>query len=236
MNGAQQAAVERALSESFEDLRLSRGERNTLAELVAEVATTPEDRAFVRNRAFDLVRAADLSDGGHTPLGWLENVMKLLTADATVPTRVRQEAHFSPGDACRTRIASLLDGARKKADICVFTITDDRISERVLAAHQRGVQVRVITDNDKSLDQGSDASSLERRGVPLRVDRSEHHMHHKYAIFDDEVLLTGSYNWTRSAARYNRENVLITYDTEMVSAFGRDFDQFWRDLERWSPS
>jgi phosphatidylserine/phosphatidylglycerophosphate/cardiolipin synthase-like enzyme len=146
------------------------------------------------------------------------------------------EAHFSPGEACRARIMGLLDGARASADICVFTITDDSISERIVAAHRRGVSVRVITDNEKSLDEGSDARGLERVGVAVRVDRSEAHMHHKYAIFDEEVLLTGSYNWTRSAALYNRENLVVTREARLVVAFGRDFETLWGDLERWSSS
>ena len=51
-----------------------------------------------------------------------------------------------------------------------------------------------------------------------------------------EVLLTGSYNWTRSAALYNRENLLVTREARLVEAFGRDFDALWGDLERWSSS
>ena len=47
---------------------------------------------------------------------------------------------------------------------------------------------------------------LEQQGLPIRVDRSDYHMHHKYAVFDGKLLLTGSYNWTRSAARNNEEN------------------------------
>ena len=105
-----------------------------------------------------------------------------------------------------------------------------------MAAHRRGVSVRVITDNEKSLDEGSDARGLERVGVAVRVDRSEAHMHHKYAIFDEEVLLTGSYNWTRSAALYNRENLVVTREARLVAAFGRDFEALWGDLERWSSS
>ena len=62
------------------------------------------------------------------------------------------------------------------------------------------------------------------------MDRSEHHMHHKFAIFDKAKLLTGSYNWTRSASLHNDENFLITGDTELLKAFTRMFDKLWRNF------
>jgi len=237
VNGAQQAEVERALRESAEDCRLAREERDALGRLLATAVHSADDAAFVRNRAFDVVRQHDLAADGHTLLRWLEDVMRLLPAPAAraAPSSAA-EAHFSPGEACRARIMGLLDGARTHADICVFTITDDNISERIVAAHRRGVRVRVITDDEKALDEGSDTRGLAHVGVAVRVDRSEAHMHHKYAIFDGEVLLTGSYNWTRSAALYNRENLVVTREARLVTAFGRDFDTLWGDLERWSSS
>ena len=238
MTGTEQADVERALRDSAEDHRLSREERGSLEELLERVVESAEDVAFVRNRAFDIARDGDLAQSGHTLLRWLEDVMKALPfVQAQGATRgAASEAHFSPGEACRERIRALLDAARKTADICVFTITDDRISERIAAAHQRGVAVRIITDNDKSEDEGSDARRLERGGVPLRVDRSEHHMHHKYAVFYRSVLVTGSYNWTRSAALYNRENIVVTHEPRLVETFSRDFDALWGSLGRWSSS
>ena len=115
-------------------------------------------------------------------------------------------------------------------DICVFTITDNRIADAIEKAHRRRVQIRVISDDDKAMDAGSDIDRLGRSGVPVRVDRSEHHMHHKFAIFDKTRLLTGSYNWTRSASLYNDENFLITGDAELLKAFTRMFDKLWRNF------
>ena len=232
MNSAQQADLERALKASAEDARFDKTERKELRAMLDELGDDVEVRAFVRNRAFDIARGSDLANEGQRLLSWLEGVMKAIDRNpGNAPRKAKAEAHFSPGEACRDRIISLLDGAKKTADICVFTVTDNSVSERIAAAHKRGVRVRVITDNDKAYDKGSDAEKLERFGVPLRVDRSEHHMHHKYALFDGDTLLTGSYNWTRSAARYNRENVVVTEDPGLVAAFQRDFDLFWDELE-----
>ncbi len=95
-----------------------------------------------------------------------------------------QEAYFSPGEACRHRILGFVDGATSRLDICVFTITDNEIATTIERAHRRRVDIRLITDNDKSNDRGSDVDKLSERGVPVRFDETEAHMHHKFAIAD----------------------------------------------------
>lgn len=55
-------------------------------------------------------------------------------------------------------------------------------------------------------------------------------MHHKYAIFDEDHLLTGSNSWTRSAARYYEENFIVTNDTALLKSFRSSFEKLWRDL------
>ncbi len=67
---------------------------------------------------------------------------------------------------------------------------------------------------------------LRARPAPA-VDRGPAHMHHKFAIADNDLLLTSSYNWTRSAATSNRENVLVTDDPRAVGNFASEFERLW---------
>lgn len=138
--------------------------------------------------------------------------------------------HFSPGEACLGEILDCLRDAERTIDICVFTITDDRIARAIVEAHRRKVRVRIITDNDKANDEGSDIWNLERAGIDVRVDRSEFHMHHKFATFDGHSTLTGSYNWTRGAARNNEENLIVSSDPRLVGAFSKEFEALWKHL------
>jgi len=55
-------------------------------------------------------------------------------------------------------------------------------------------------------------------------------MHHKYAVFDEKTTLTGSYNWTRSAAEYNEENIVITADSRITRQFLNEFEKLWKSL------
>ncbi|MFV1984811.1 MAG: phospholipase D-like domain-containing protein, partial [Thiohalomonadales bacterium] len=91
----------------------------------------------------------------------------------------------------------------------------------------------IITDNDKSMDLGSDIERLAHLGVAVKTDNTDYHMHHKFAVFDNKILLTGSYNWTRSATLYNQENLLTTHDRKLVSEYSNEFERLWLKMTRY---
>jgi len=228
------------LRETLEDRRLSRGEKRALDQVLEEHSLRHDELAFWRHRAFaiakDALPKAKTGSEGIAILDWLEDVVKLVSRGVETNPSARSsnqisEVIFSPGRACRSKIAQLLGQARQSADICVFTITDDRLAEPIFQAHQRGVKVRIVTDDEKSHDLGSDVEKLAQRGVAVRRDRSPHHMHHKFAVFDGATVVTGSYNWTRSAAEHNRENLVVSDDPRIVAPFAASFEALWKDLE-----
>lgn len=121
-----------------------------------------------------------------------------------------------------------LDSSRVSCDVCVFTITDNRISRRLLDAHRyRGVTVRVITDRAQSKAVGSDISDLQAAGIEVRMNSSEFHMHHKFCILDDRVVMNGSFNWTQGACENNSENVMITNERSFLVGFREQFEAKW---------
>lgn len=221
--------VQEALRQTLEDRRLSRSEKRALKDVLADAILSDHDVALYRNTAFALARESFNDAEAAAVLDWLEEVVKLLQSKE-MHQSTRVESHFSPGDNCPTRIGGLFATAKKSADVCVYTITDDRIANAIVEAHQRGVQVRIISDNEKAFDPGSDITRLERAGVRVRVDRSPYHMHHKFALFDQELLLTGSYNWTRGAAENNEENFVITDERRLVSPFSDLFERLWEQF------
>jgi cardiolipin hydrolase len=226
-----EASLEEVLRETLTDFRLTRGERRVVQKLADRMEHDDQQLALARSLAFKLVRD-ELNDPQSLALiEWLDDVLKALQpSPQPIGDTDASEAYFSPEDPCVRRIIQLFDEARESVDVCVFTITDNRISDAIAAAHRRNVAIRIISDNDKSADIGSDIEQLERQGISVRVDRTEYHMHHKYAIFDQKRLLTGSYNWTRSAATSNEENFIVTGDGRLLGLFRRSFDQLWRRL------
>lgn len=127
-----------------------------------------------------------------------------------------------------TKLLSYINSATRSLDICVFTITCNEIADAITAAAQRGVAVRVISDNDQAASQGSDVSSLRQAGIPVRLDKDANHMHHKFAIIDGRLLINGSFNWTRNAVLGNQENVTILDNPAAIQRFGQQFEHMWR--------
>ena len=223
-------ALDRILREAVQDFRLDTEEK---VELRALGQTLDPGRVrFLRNRAFDIVREELLSDPGDAAAGlrWLEQVIKTLDA-ASETAPVVSSAYFSPGDSCLRRLGDLMRSCRTSLDICVFTIADDRLTDAILACHARGVRVRIVSDNDKQHDSGSDIARLRDHGVSVRLDDTPAHMHHKFALFDGRLLANGSFNWTRSATRDNDENLVVSDDANLVRVFGLQFEKLWRQFD-----
>ena len=148
---------------------------------------------------------------------------------------ITSHAFFSPGDDCLNAIVASIEEASQSINICVFTISDDRISDAIVRAHHRGIYIKIITDNNKLHDAGSDIKELAAKGLDVRIDKTRSHMHHKFAIFDETRVLTGSYNWTRSAAMHNHENILVTDNLSIVQDYSREFDRLWSSMMKYNP-
>ena len=221
--------IEKHLAESFEDFKLSKEEKYSLRSLLENLNYKDEMLSFARNKAFDIYRdhqSVELDNFLHG-VNWLERVIKTIDGVRVDTSIATPSAHFSPGDACVKQIINCLLTARDSIDICVFTISDNQITDAILSAHEKGKGVRIISDNDKANDRGSDIYYLAEKGVPVRLDQSPYHMHHKFAIFDQKLLINGSFNWTRSASMKNEENITVLYEPSLIGSFVSSFEELW---------
>ncbi len=221
--------LEQQLLDYVSDDHLSGQESGQLRAALCELPN--EDISYLRNRLFDHARQRlnTAPESASEQLRWLERCVKLFDA-AFTSRQSASSAWFSPGEDCRDQIIRQLNNARAQIDICVFTISDNQISEAIQAAHHRSVKVRIISDDDKSEDTGSDIEQLQRQGIPVHLDSTPDHMHHKFCILDNRVLINGSFNWTRSATTRNQENIVITDNRELIEAFGEQFERLWEEF------
>jgi phosphatidylserine/phosphatidylglycerophosphate/cardiolipin synthase-like enzyme len=234
------ADAEAFLARSLADRKLSGSEKQALAAWLDANARTDQQKGVVRHAAFELARQSVADPDAAKVIAWLEDVMRpiapVIQQNATAsPSSATDTAFFTPGDACWQHIVHRLHTARKTADLCVFTITDDRISRAVVEAHRRGVRLRIFSDAEKAHDLGSDMRQFADEGIAVKLVRVvahadpgvSGHMHHKFAIFDGTRLLNGSYNWTRGAANVNYEDLIDTAEAPLVAAFAAEFERLW---------
>lgn len=216
------------LNTSFEDGFLSKSEKKALKQIIEEKSPSKRELDWLRSQIFDLAESKLNGQENKQILQWLESANKLILPRLKEETYTK--VYFSPGPDCLGAISEQIGYTTKSIDICVFTISDDRIKEKLLYAKHKGVEIRVITDNDKSFDRGSDIQSLADAGILTKVDTTQHHMHNKFAIFDNRVVLTGSFNWTRSASEYNQENILVTNQAQAVLDYKKEFERLWNKM------
>jgi hypothetical protein len=87
------------------------------------------------------------------------------------------------------------------------------------SVHDRGVKVRVIMDRSQAAGRYSMAGRLIADSIPVRIGAGKGLMHDKFAVIDDSITLTGSYNWTEAAETRNDENLLVLASRPLAEAF-----------------
>jgi phosphatidylserine/phosphatidylglycerophosphate/cardiolipin synthase-like enzyme len=159
--------------------------------------------------------------GTHRPIG----VQPLATEAAPSPI------YFSPSTNLEEVDLSLIGRAEHSIDVAMYTFTDRRIAMALRMAAERGVTVRIYRDHEQyeeELRRGSTVSSI-LAGEPhieVKVKQSDELMHEK-AMRCDDVLRSGSGNWSVSAARYQDNEITVTTDAAEVAAFAREFRAMW---------
>src|SRR5437016_6263859 len=126
---------------------------------------------------------------------------------------------------CAKAIIDLFNGAQKTAHVAIFTLTEPRIVDAMIAARKRGVAVAVVADAGQSQSPHNPAqkqmiAKLQQAGVSVRLAvKQTALMHNKVGIFDGKTVCTGSFNWTNAAEKRNDENLLIIDGTQVAAAY-----------------
>jgi phosphatidylserine/phosphatidylglycerophosphate/cardiolipin synthase-like enzyme len=142
------------------------------------------------------------------------------------------EVYFSPGGSLRQRLVRAIEASRQTIDIAVYNFTANELARALYAARDRGVHVRILVDREMA-EEGVVIRALRRNGLAVRSlgVPQQSLMHNKFAVFDDRLVATGSYNWTNSAERANYENLVVLDEPEVVSRFQREFIRLWREAK-----
>ena len=173
------------------------------------VAATPEAT---------LPHSSALSEpGSHLPVYFTNNMHATgVSADVTLMERA---------------LLNRIDGARSSIEGAFYDFNRDSVRDALIAAHRRGVDVRVVTDDEAR--NFTDAyipyyKALESAGIPVKDDQREQSiMHNKYFVIDGQVVWTGSTNMSDNGFTKNHNNALALTSSQLASIYQRDFGQMW---------
>jgi len=137
---------------------------------------------------------------------------------------------FCPKDPCSENLISQLDAAQQTIDIAIYSFTLDEISDALIAAHERGVTVRVVFDKSQAASQYSEDERLAQAGIPLKImQKNRGIMHNKFAVIDNQTVATGSYNYSQNATENNNENLIILHSPQIAEQYETEFEFLWNE-------
>lgn len=133
------------------------------------------------------------------------------------------ETYFSPDDGVQARLVELIDGAEESVYVMAFVFTADPLRDALIRADRRGVTVAGIFERGQANNAGSDFEDLVAAGLTFVLDANSRNMHHKVMIIDRQIVVTGSYNFSRSAEERNDENLLVIHSREITALYLAEF-------------
>ena len=172
--------------------------------------------------------------------GALVFLFLFLSASGSNGAGMAVQACFSPDGRCSNQILREIGQAKQEILAAVYALTSDELAWALIQARKRGLKVQVIIDQgfDKE-NKTSKGSFLSQQQVPVRrisgIGKGKGQgqgdkglMHQKFAVIDQNVVLTGSYNWTLSAEKFNHENLLVFRDARpLADEYRREFFRLW---------
>ncbi|MCX8566023.1 MAG: PLD-like domain-containing protein [Glomeribacter sp. 1016415] len=132
---------------------------------------------------------------------------------------------FVPGENCEEQIVQQIAKAKRLILVQAYSFTSKPIVTALLAAHQRCVKVQVILDKSQLRQRYSQLAVLHKHHIPVWMDMKPKIAHSKVMVIDGAVVITGSFNFSKSAQIANAENLLVIHDATSAQQYTRNWEQ-----------
>jgi phosphatidylserine/phosphatidylglycerophosphate/cardiolipin synthase-like enzyme len=143
------------------------------------------------------------------------------------------EIYFSPDDGVAAKILKLIQNAKKSIYFLAYSFTSNDLGNAIRQRAADGLTVAgVMDDGQVDTNLGTQYDPFMQAGLDVRRDGNPGLMHHKVMIIDREIVITGSYNFSKSAETTNDENEIIIHSAD---AAGRYLAQFQRVYDQAKP-
>ncbi len=146
----------------------------------------------------------------------------------TAPSGSRDPATYVNG--IDVPLAQAINATQRTLDIAAFEFNNVVLTQAVLDAHRRGVQVRMVVDNEHALHKdNSTMRQFVEAGIPVRDDGRSGLMHNKFMIMDSRDVWTGSMNFTINGVYRNNNNLLALRSNRLVLSYQAEFNEMFED-------
>ena len=130
------------------------------------------------------------------------------------------------------RLIEKINAAQTSIHIVSFEFDLTPVADALIAAKQRGVDVRWVTDDEFGLEADGDPghgqfARLEGAGIEVRSDTRSALMHNKFWIFDNQIVWTGSTNITVNGIFKQDNNTIVVQSAALAAIYEREFQEMW---------
>jgi phosphatidylserine/phosphatidylglycerophosphate/cardiolipin synthase-like enzyme len=133
---------------------------------------------------------------------------------------------FTPGENCTQEIVDEINRAQQSIEVQSYSFTSKPIALALVQAAKRSVKVRIIFDRSQfNCHHFSYASYFLRNNIRVWDDADLDIAHNKVMIFDNKIVETGSFNYTKAAQQYNAENVLIIENPSLANEYHQNWER-----------
>ncbi len=148
----------------------------------------------------------------------------------TAPTGSSNQSTYIGG--IDTALAQTISSARGTLDIAAFEFNNIVLTAAVLEAHERGVTVRMVADDEHGLeDEDSSYNQFVDAGIEVVDDSRTALMHNKFMIIDGSVVWTGSWNYTINDTYRNNNNAIMLRSRRAVQSYQAEFNEMFERKE-----
>lgn len=142
---------------------------------------------------------------------------------------------FSPQDKTIVNaIIPLVNNAQKYIYIPTFVLTHQGLTDALINAKKRGVDVKVIIDGTSSNQIHTKHNLLRDAGIPVKAENYAGKMHMKTIIIDDKYTCIGSMNFSNSGENRNDENMILIEDAKFAEFYRDYFNYLWVKIpDKW---
>jgi phosphatidylserine/phosphatidylglycerophosphate/cardiolipin synthase-like enzyme len=144
---------------------------------------------------------------------------------------IQLESYFAPEDQVTEKLLALVGQAEDSIRFMAFSFTDDRLGKAMMDQDEAGLTVQGVFEERGADLEYSEFGRMYRAEprMDVRLDGNTYMMHHKVIILDNETVILGSFNFSRSADEKNDENVLVIHDKDVAAQFRAEFKRIYRE-------